>query len=65
MADLKSYRVVDDAVQFVAGKRVPEDRIIRMTEEAARYDVEAGVIAPVAISTDASKSRALKASVEG
>ena len=44
MTNVKTYKVTDDAVLFVAGQRVPNDRIIRMTEAAARYDVMAGVL---------------------
>lgn len=46
MTEIKAYKVTDEAVQYVAGRRVPDDRIIRMTEAAARYDVMAGVLEP-------------------
>ena len=47
MSDLKRFRVTDEAVAFVAGRRVPDDRTITMTDEEARYDVLAGVLTPV------------------
>lgn len=46
MLEKKPFRVVDDAVQYVAGQRVPDSRIMLLTEATARYDVLSGVLVP-------------------
>lgn len=46
MTDLKSYRVLD-GVETVDGKRVPEDRIVRLSDLAAWFDLNAGKIVPL------------------
>jgi hypothetical protein len=46
MTDLKSYRA-HEGVETVDGRRVPEDRILRLTDAQARFDLDAGKIAPL------------------
>lgn len=67
--DMKQkFTVIDPAVQFIAGKRVPADRIVEMTAEEARYDVQAGVLAPLEADPKGPRTRSVTASsipVEG
>jgi hypothetical protein len=46
MTDLKAYRVLD-GVETVDGQRVPEDRIVRLSDISARFDLDAGKIVPL------------------
>ena len=46
MNDLKSYRVLE-GVETVDGQRVPDDRIVRLSDLAAWFDLNAGKIVPL------------------
>lgn len=46
MTNLKAYRVLD-GVETVDGQRVPEDRIVRLSDISARFDLDAGKILPL------------------
>lgn len=62
--DMKQkFTVIDPAVQFIAGKRVPDSRIVEMTAEEARYDVQAGVLAPLEVEPKGLRTRSAAASV--
>lgn len=65
MSDLKTYKVTDADVRFVAGQRVPDNRIIRMTDAAARYDVMAGVLEPIEEDAKGRKPQPALVPVEG
>jgi hypothetical protein len=41
---MQRYTVTDADAVFVAGKRVPESRIIDLTDEEARYELLAGAV---------------------
>lgn len=43
---MKIYAVTDPDAFFVAGKRVPESRLIDLTDAEARYELLAGAITP-------------------
>ena len=45
MMSTSQYRV-KDGVEAVDGRPVPESRIVTLTPEAARYDLDAGKIEP-------------------
>ena len=45
MSDSKQYRV-HEGVAWVNGARVPDDRMVRLTEAEARFDLEQGRIEP-------------------
>jgi len=47
MKPIKKFKVIDPNVGFIAGRRVPDSRIVEMTEDAARYDVQGGVLVPL------------------
>lgn len=47
----KDFRV-KDGVEAVDGRPVPESRIVTLTPEAARYDLDTGKIEPVAPQKD-------------
>jgi hypothetical protein len=46
MTELKAYRVLD-GVETVDGRRVPDDRIVRLTTLGAWFDLNAGKIVPL------------------
>lgn len=48
------YRV-KDGVETVDGRAVPETRIVTLTPDAARYDLDTGKIEPVAVDTPSAK----------
>lgn len=43
--NMSQYRV-KDGIEAVDGRPVPESRIVTLTSEAARYDLDAGKIEP-------------------
>jgi hypothetical protein len=47
MSRTSIYEPVDLAAVWVAGRRVPEDRRLALTEDEARYELLAGTIRPV------------------
>ena len=58
MTDLKPFFVLD-GVETVDGQRVPPDRIVRLTDTSARFDLDAGKIVPL----DQAPAKAGKADV--
>jgi hypothetical protein len=42
--ETKSYKCTDKAGDWVAGKRKPEDGMLQLTEEQARYELLNGTI---------------------
>lgn len=44
----KPYTPTDPHAVFAAGERVPEDRVLHLTDEQARYELLAGTIVPAA-----------------
>jgi hypothetical protein len=48
MSDTKPYTPTDPNAVFAAGQRIPEDRVLHLTDEQARYELLAGTIVPAA-----------------
>jgi hypothetical protein len=47
MSKTAIYEPTDPAAIWAAGRRVPEDRRLALTEDEARYELLAGTIRPV------------------
>ena len=52
------YEPTDPEALFAAGRRIPQDRRLALTEDEARYELLAGTIRPVETTPERRRSRA-------